>query len=60
MLLAIHIFTILGGLAFVLPTHNHNLQSLSQLAIKADDILVRINATIHISNSQVFALLSTF
>ena len=58
MLLAIHIFTILGGLAFVLQTHNHNLQS--QLAIKADDILVRINATIPISNSQVFALLSTF
>ena len=59
MLLAIHIFTILGGLAFVLPTHNHNLQS--QLAIKADDILVRINASsIHNSNSQVSALLSTF
>ena len=35
-----HICTtiLLGGLAFVLQTHNHNLQS--QLAIKADDILV--------------------
>ena len=41
-----------------ITTCSHNLQS--QLAIKADDIVVRINATIPISNSQVFALLSTF